>query len=121
MAEHAFPFKTLGDGFALRNQLIGVLERAEVENVVEERPDLLTFVVVGGGYTGIEVAAEINTFVREAAKSYSQVDPKEIKVILLQGGGRILPELTGDLARFSATSPARTPAHRRSHCVCGSN
>lgn len=57
MAEHAFPFKTLGDAFALRNQLIGVLERAEVENVVEERPDLLTFVVVGGGYTGIEVAS----------------------------------------------------------------
>ncbi len=101
MAEHAFPFKTLGDAFALRNQLIGVLERAEVENVVEERPELLTFVVVGGGYTGIEVAAEINTFVREAARSYGQVDPKEIKVILLQGGGRILPELTEDLARFS--------------------
>ena len=54
--------------------------------------------LLGGGYTGIEVAVEINTFVREAAKSYSQVDPKEIKVILLQGGGRILPELTGDLA-----------------------
>jgi len=101
MAEHAFPFKTLGDAFLLRNHLISILERVEVEDVAEERPLLLTFVVVGGGYTGVEVAAEINSFVREAAESYPRVDPREIKVILLQGAGRILPELTEELAEFS--------------------
>ncbi len=62
---------------------------------------MLTFVVVGGGYTGVEVAAEINDFVREAAKSYLHVDHKEIKVILLQGRDRILPELHEGLAEFS--------------------
>lgn len=101
MAEHAFPFKTLGDAFLLRNHLISVLERVEVEDVAEERPGSLTFVVVGGGYTGVEVAAEINSFVKEAADSYPRVDPNEIKVILIQGGSRILPELTEGLAEFS--------------------
>ncbi len=101
MSEHAFPFKTLGDAFSLRNHLISVMERAEVENVPEERPELLTFVVVGGGYTGVEVAAEINAFVREAAKSYRKVDPEEVRVILLQGASRILPELNEAQATFS--------------------
>jgi len=101
MAEHAFPFKTLGDAFYLRNHLISVLEEAEVETDLQGKGELLTFVVAGGGYTGIEVAAEINSFVREAAKSYRHIDPKEIRVILLHGESRILPELTDDLARFS--------------------
>ncbi len=63
--------------------------------------ELLTFVVAGGGYTGIEVAAEINSFVREAANSYRHIDPKEVRVFLLHGGSRILPVLTDDLAEFS--------------------
>ena len=101
MAEHAFPFKTLGDAFFLRNHLIGVLEEAEVETDPLEKQDLLTFVVAGGGYTGVEVASEINSFTREAAKSYRQIDPSEIKVILLHRGSRILPVLPSRLAEFS--------------------
>lgn len=101
LAEHAFPFKTLGDALFLRSHLIGVLERAEVEDHPEHRGELLTFVVAGGGYTGVEVAAEINDFVREAARSYHHVDPKEVKVILLQSRERILPELGEELAAFS--------------------
>ena len=101
MAEHAFPFKNLGDAFFLRNHVIGVLEEAEVETDPHQKAELLTFVVAGGGYTGVEVAAEINSFAREAAKSYSQIDAKEISVILLHGGSRILPVLTDKLAEFS--------------------
>ena len=101
MSEHAFPFKTLGDAFFLRSHLIEVLERAEVEADREEKRKLLTFVVTGGGYTGVEVAAEINDFTREAARSYRHVDPQEIKVILLQGRDRILLELSEELAAFS--------------------
>ena len=101
VAEHAFPFKTLGDALFLRNHLIGALERAEVEDDPERKRELLTFVVAGGGYTGVEVTAEINDFVREAAKSYLHIDPVEVKVILLQGQARILPELSDDLATFS--------------------
>ena len=101
MAEHAFPFKTLGDAFFLRNHLIGVLEEAEVESDSQQKAELLTFVVAGGGYTGVEVAAEINSFTREAARSYSRIDPKEIAVILLHSGSRILPVLSDKLAAFS--------------------
>ena len=102
VSEHSFPFKTLGDALALRNHVIHVLESAEVEEDPQQKRALLTFVVAGGGYTGVEVAAEINDFVREAAKSYRHVDPKEVRVIL-QGGSRILPELTEQLAAFSHT------------------
>jgi NADH dehydrogenase len=101
VAEHAFPFKTLGDALYLRNHLIGVLERAEVEEDPRQKAEMLTFVIVGGGYTGVEVAAEIHDFVREAARSYRHVDPREIRVLLLQGRGRILPELDPGLAAFS--------------------
>ena len=77
MAEHAFPFQTLGDAFFLRSHLIRSLEEAEVEQDPLEKIELLTFVVAGGGYTGVEVAAEINDFVREAARSYRHIEPKE--------------------------------------------
>ena len=101
VAEHAFPFRTMGDALALRDHLIGSLERAEVEADLDERREMLTFVVAGGGYTGVEVAAEINDFVREAAKSYTNVGNEDIRVVLLQGRSRILPELPEDLARFA--------------------
>ena len=100
MAEHAFPFRTLGDDLFLRNHLIEVLESADVEENADHKRGLLTFVVTGGGYTGVEVAAEINDFVREAARSYRHVGPKQVRVILLQGGSRILRELTSQLATF---------------------
>ena len=101
VAEHAFPFKILGDALFLRNHLIGVLEAAEVEDDPDQKRQLMTFLVAGGGYTGVEVAAEINDFVREAANSYPHVDSREIKIILVQGRNRILPELTEGLAEFS--------------------
>ena len=100
MAEHAIPFKTLGDAFYLRNHLISVMEMAEVEEDPEQKRELLTFVVVGGGYTGVEVVAEINSFVREAADSYRHIDPSEARVVLLHSGDRILPELDEGLAQF---------------------
>ena len=100
MQEHAFPFKTLGDALFLRNHLIAVLEQAEVESDPREKAGLLTFVVAGGGYTGVEVAAEINSFMREAARSYRHIDPEEVKVILLHSRDRILPVLPEKLARF---------------------
>ena len=93
--------KTMGDAFFLRNHLIGVLEQAEVEADPGLKRELLTFLVVGAGYTGVEVAAEINSFVREAAKSYRHIDQHDVKVILLHRGSRILPVLNDKLAAFS--------------------
>ena len=101
MSEHAFAFRSIGDAFRLRNHIIGILEEAEVEESPLRRQALMTFVVAGGGYTGVEVAAEINSFVREACRSYRKVQSSEVKVIVLQAMDRILPELTPDLAAFS--------------------
>ena len=99
--EHGFRLKTLGDAFFLRNHLIGMLEQAAEESDPLQKKEMLTFVVAGAGYTGVEVAAEINEFTREAARSYRYVEPDDISVILLQGRDRILPELSDVLARFS--------------------
>ena len=101
MMEHAFPVKTIANAFTLRSHLLGALERAEVTASAAERRKLLTFVVAGAGYTGVEVASEINNYLREAVLSYPTLDERELRVVLLQRSGRILPELSERLAAFS--------------------
>lgn len=83
VAEHAFPFKTFGDAFDLLNHLITVLERAEAEENPGQKSELLAFAIMGGGYTRVEVAAEIRDFVSAAARSYRNVDPGKRRIILL--------------------------------------
>src|SRR3954469_22973096 len=74
LPEHAFPFKNLGDALALRNHVIRVLDEASIERDDEAaRRQLLTFVVAGGGFSGVEVVAELNDFVRAVARSYRQI------------------------------------------------
>ncbi|SDT95772.1 NADH dehydrogenase [Verrucomicrobium sp. GAS474] len=101
MAEHALPFKYLGDALCLRNQLVGALEAAEDESDPAVRRALLTFVVAGGGFSGVECIAEMNDFLREAVRSYHNICEEDLKLILLQRGGRILPELTEKLSGFA--------------------
>jgi NADH:ubiquinone reductase (H+-translocating) len=83
LAEYALPFKYLGDALALRNRVIHTLEEA------------------GGGFSGVEAVAELNDFVRAAAKSFRNVRPEEIRVVLLHAGSLILPELPAPLAEFA--------------------
>jgi len=101
LAEHALPFKYLSDALVLRNHAIHVLEEADIEPDPEIRRSLLTFVVAGGGFSGVEAVAELNDFVRAAAKSFRNVMREEIKVILLHAGPLILPELPESLAGFA--------------------
>lgn len=101
LAEHALPFKYLGDALTLRNHLIHVLEEADIEKDSEVRRRLLSFVVAGGGFSGVEVVAEINDFVRESARSFRNLDTSEIRVVLLHAGGLVLPELPESLGRFA--------------------
>jgi NADH:ubiquinone reductase (H+-translocating) len=102
LPEHAMPFKNLGDALELRNHLIRALEEASIErHDMELRQQLLTFVVAGGGFSGVEVVAEVNDFVRNVARSYPRIDPSEIRVILLHGIDRILPEVDESLALFA--------------------
>jgi NADH:ubiquinone reductase (H+-translocating) len=101
LAEHALPFKYLGDALALRNHLINALEEADIESDHAAHSALLTFVVAGGGFSGVEAVAELNDFVRAAAASFRNIKPEEIRVVLLHAGDRILPELSPSLAQFA--------------------
>lgn len=102
LPEHALPFKNLNDALYLRNHVIRALEEASIERHDPElRRQLLTFVVAGGGFSGVEVVAELNDFVRSVAASYPQIDPKEIRVVLVHSQDRILPEVSEKLGRFA--------------------
>ncbi len=99
--EHALPFKHLGDALILRNHIIHALEEADIERDPEARRALLTFVIAGGGFSGVEAVAELNDFVRAGARSFRHIEHKEIRVVLLHSGPLILPELPDDLACFA--------------------
>jgi NADH:quinone reductase (non-electrogenic) len=101
MHEHASPFKYLGDALYLRNQLVRALEQAETETDPDTRRRLLTFVVAGGGFSGVECIAEMNDFLREAVHAYHNISEADLRLILLQRSERILPELTESLAAFA--------------------
>jgi NADH dehydrogenase len=113
LAENALPFKYLGDALVLRNHIIHVLEEADIESDPDVRRALLTFVVAGGGFSGVEAIAELNDFVREGARSFRNIDPKEISVILLHGGDLILPELPQSLATFAQRLLQKRGVHIR--------
>jgi len=107
LAEHALPFKYLGDALAIRNRVIHTLEEADIERDPEARRALLTFVVAGGGFSGVEAVAELNDFVRAAARSFRNLMREEIRVVLLHAGPLILPELPPSLGRFAEMLLAR--------------
>jgi NADH dehydrogenase FAD-containing subunit/CRP-like cAMP-binding protein len=83
MSDHAFALKTVGDAVALRAQVIQMLEHAEVCDNPEQRRWLLSFIVVGGGFSGVEVAGEINDLVRSSLRFYPHIDRDEIAVTLV--------------------------------------
>ncbi|MEK6300029.1 MAG: NAD(P)/FAD-dependent oxidoreductase [Acidobacteriota bacterium] len=99
VAENSIPFKTLGDAIYVRNHTIDKLEEAAVEP--ERAGELLTFAIVGGGLTGVEVSGALNDFVREAADFYPEIDRKQIRIILVEAGPRLLPEMNEELAAFA--------------------
>jgi NADH dehydrogenase len=116
LPEHAMPFKDLADAVRLRNHVIHALEEAAIEDDDPElRRRLLTFVVAGGGFSGVEVVAELNDFVRGVAKTYRGIDPREINVVLLHSGDRILPEMGESLALYAQDLLAKRGVDIRLH------
>ena len=101
MLENAMPFKTLADAIALRNHLIHALEEADCEEDPDLRRKLLTFVVGGGGFSGVEVIAELNDFMHAVKKNYMQLRDVPVRCVLVHSGGRILPEMAEPLAVFA--------------------
>lgn len=94
LAEHSFRLKAYSGCLAVRNHLISMLELADMETDPAELKRLLTFVVVGGNYAGVEVAGELREFLPAVARRYFRRIPvDEIKVVLICSGEHILPEL----------------------------
>jgi len=101
VAEHALPVKTLTDAIRIRNHALDMLEQAELEENAGLRGQLLTFVVAGAGFAGVETAAELDIFVRRAAKLYRNFTAADIRTVLLDAQSRVLPELSEQLAAFT--------------------
>lgn len=101
LAENALTMKSLGDAIHLRNHLISNLEEADFECFLEEREPLLTFVVAGGGFAGVETIAGINDFLREALPFYPHLKPEMLRVVLVHPGDVILPELNEKLGLYA--------------------
>jgi NADH dehydrogenase len=95
--------KSLGDAIYLRNRLIAHLEEADSECCSTIRKPLLTFVVAGGGFAGVETIAGVNDFVREAVRFYPNLTEDFIRVVLVHPGAVILPELGEKLGRYAQT------------------
>jgi NADH dehydrogenase len=97
----AFDFKTLLDASRIRNHVIEMFERADREADPEIRRALVTFVVAGGGFAGVELAGAINDFARGISVDYPAVAAGEIRILLVHSRDRILPELSESLARYA--------------------
>jgi NADH:quinone reductase (non-electrogenic) len=101
VAEHSVGIKTLGDAIMLRAGVIAMLEAASVEPDSDRRKRMLTFVVVGGGFAGVETVGAINDLAREILPHYGRVDPREVRVVLIHHGAVILPELGEPLGLYA--------------------
>jgi NADH dehydrogenase len=101
LEERALTMKTLGDAVHLRNRLIALLEEADTECCSAIRGPLLTVVVAGGGFAGVETIAGINDFVRESLRFYPHLRPEQVRMLLVHPGPVILPELGDDLGRYA--------------------
>ena len=98
--QYALTMKSLGDAIHLRNRMIATLEEADNECACDDL-GLLTFVVVGGGFAGVETAAAMYDFIREALKFYPHIDPSRVRMVLVHAGGVILPELGPELGAYA--------------------
>ena len=97
--------KTLEQATEIRRRVLSAFERAEIEPSVEKRRALLTFVVVGGGPTGVELAGALGELSRYTlSRDFRRIRPSSTRVILIEGGARILPAFAPDLADAAARS-----------------
>jgi NADH dehydrogenase len=108
--KHALTIKSWNDAIVIRNHVIHQLEKAELllrqrpleDNIKDKGEALLTFVVVGGGFAGVETAGELNDFLQDSTKEYyHNIEPNDIRVMIVQSGDRLLPEMSKELGEFA--------------------
>lgn len=99
--QHSLTMKDLSDAFHLRNQVIQCLELADVTENAVLKKRLLTFVVAGGGFSGVETIGELAEMIRRTLHFYPNISMDQIRLVLIQHGNRILPELDEDLSAYA--------------------
>lgn len=104
MAEHALPLKLVGDAMFIRNRILQRLARIELTPELDERRCIGHFVVVGGGFSGVEVAGAMADFIQSARRFYPRIAEGDTNVTLLHDGERLLPELPAGLGEAAAKS-----------------
>ena len=101
LAERGIGFKTVGEAIYLRNHVLSRLDYAASVTDAERRRRALTFVFVGGGYAGIEAFAELEDMARYATRYYDNVSPDDMRWVLIEATGRILPEVSVPMAQYT--------------------
>ncbi|GAA3220820.1 NAD(P)/FAD-dependent oxidoreductase [Pseudonocardia petroleophila] len=101
LAENGIAFKTVGEAIYLRNHVLSRLDAAATTIDPALRRRLLTFLVVGGGYAGIEALAELADMARYASRYYETIHREDIRWILVEAAGRIMPEVGPKMGRYT--------------------
>ncbi|MGW2298910.1 NAD(P)/FAD-dependent oxidoreductase [Streptomyces violaceorubidus] len=107
LADHGVGFKTVEEAIGLRNHVLEQMDIASSTRDPALRDAALTFVFVGGGYAGVEALGELEDMARYAARYYHNVTPEDMKWILVEASGRILPEVGEELGRYTVTELRR--------------
>jgi NADH:ubiquinone reductase (H+-translocating) len=101
LEKYSFDFKSLIDAIRIRNHVIEMFEKADRETDLARRRALLTFVIAGGGFAGVELAGALNDFAHGILADYPRLPPAELSVILVHSHDTILPELSESLGRYA--------------------
>jgi NADH:ubiquinone reductase (H+-translocating) len=101
LEKYSFNFKSLLDAIRIRNHMIEMFERADREPDPSRRRALLTFVIAGGGFAGVELAGALNDYAHGILADYPKLRKEELSVILVHSRDRILPELSESLGRYA--------------------
>lgn len=102
LAEGALTMRSIGDALRLRNQMISHLEEADFECCKDLRERLLTFVVAGGGFAGVETVAAMHDFLLGILPFYKNLKREDLRVVIVHSGETLLPELSPKLGRYAA-------------------
>ena len=101
LEKYSFNFKSLLDAIRIRNHVIEMFERADRDPDPTRRRALLTFVVAGGGFAGVELAGALNDYAHGILADYPRLQREDLSVVLVHSRDRILPELSESLARYA--------------------
>ncbi|WP_039933040.1 NAD(P)/FAD-dependent oxidoreductase [Streptomyces viridochromogenes] len=107
LAEHGIGFKSLEEAIGLRNHVIEQMDIASSTRDPAIRDAALTFVFVGGGFAGVEALGELEDMARYAARYYHNVQPEDMKWILVEASDRVLPEVGEEMGRYTVTELRR--------------